>query len=145
MKMRLVLVVIALLVAGVVVAGCGGDDNNDSSTAAQTQSTDTGGSGGGDASTTTEDSGGSGGANANNPQVKQAVEACKQQIQAQPGIDASVKADLSKICEKAASGDEQAVRDATKQVCTKLVEANVPEGPARDQALTACDQAGQTP
>src|SRR3954447_23745809 len=143
MKLRLVLVVIGLLVAGVVVAGCGGDDNNDNgggTPAAQT--TDTGGSSGGD--TSTSDSGG-GGANANNPQVKQAVEACKQQIQAQPGIDDSVKADLSDICEKAATGDEQAVRDATKQVCTKLVEANVPDGPARDQALSACDQAGQTP
>jgi hypothetical protein len=144
MKLRLVLVVIGLLVAGVVVAGCGGDDNDDNgggTTAAQT--TDTGGSSGGDKSTT-EDSGG-GGADPNNPQVKQAVEACKQQIQAQPGIDDSVKADLSDICEKAATGDEQAVRDATKQVCTKLVEANVPDGPARDQALSACDQAGQTP
>jgi hypothetical protein len=143
MKLRLVLVVIGLLVAGVVVAGCGGDDNDDNgggSTAAQT--TDSGGGSGGD--TSTSDSGG-GGANANNPQVKQAVEACKQQIQAQPGIDDSVKSDLSDICEKAASGDEQAVRDATKQVCTKLVEANVPSGAARDQALTACDQAGQTP
>jgi hypothetical protein len=142
MKLRLVLVVIGLLVAGVVVAGCGGDDNDDNgggTTAAQT--TDTGGGSGGD--TSTEDSGGGG--NANNPQVKQAVEACKQQIEAQPGISDSVKSDLSDICEKAASGDEQAVRDATKEVCTKLVEENVPSGPARDQALTACDQAGQTP
>jgi hypothetical protein len=145
MKLRLVLVVIALLVAGAVVMGCGDDDNGGGdSTAAQTQSTDTGGSSGGDESTTTEDSGG-GGSNANNPQVKQAVEACKQQIEAQPGISDSVKSDLSDICEKAASGDEQAVREATKEVCTKLVEENVPEGPARDQALTACDQAGQTP
>ena len=147
MKLRLVLVVIALLVAGVVVAGCGGDDDDGGgdSTAAQTQSTDTGGgSGGGDESTTTEDSGG-GGANPDDPQVKQAIEACKQQIGAQPGISADVKSDLEEICEKAASGDEQAVRDATKEVCTKLVEENVPEGPARDQALTACDQAGQAP
>jgi hypothetical protein len=144
MKLRLVLVVIALLVAGAVVMGCGDDDNGGGdSTAAQTQPTDTGGSGG-DESTTTEDTGGGGG-NANNPQVKQAVEACKQQIAAQPGISDSVKSDLSDICEKAASGDEQAVRDATKEVCTKLVEENVPDGPAREQALTACDQAGQTP
>jgi hypothetical protein len=144
MKLRLVLVVIALLVAGAVVMGCGDDDNGGGdSTAAQTQPTDTGGSGG-DESTTTEDTGGGGG-NANNPQVKQAVESCKQQIAAQPGISDSVKSDLSDICEKAASGDEQAVRDATKEVCTKLVEENVPDGPAREQALTACDQAGQTP
>jgi Spy/CpxP family protein refolding chaperone len=138
MRIRLVLVVIALLVAGVVVVGCGSDDNNDSSTAAQTQSTDTGGGSGGGTSA-------GGGGNASNPQVQQAVDACKQQIATQPGISDSVKKDLTTICEKAASGDEQAVRDATKQVCTKLVEANVPSGPARDQALTACDQAGATP
>jgi len=147
MKLRLVLVVIALLVAGAVVVGCGDDDDDGGgdSTAAQTQPTDTGGGSGGGDETTTEDSGGSGGANPSDPQVQQAVEACKQQIEAQPGISDSVKSDLSDICEKAASGDEQAVRDATKEVCTKLVEENVPEGPARDQALTACDQAGQTP
>jgi hypothetical protein len=145
MKLRLVLVAIALLVAGAVVVGCGDDDDGGGdNTAAQTQSTDTGGGSGGD-ETTTEDSGGSGGGNPSDPQVQQAVEACKQQIEAQPGISDSVKSDLSDICEKAASGDEQAVRDATKEVCTKLVEENVPEGPARDQALTACDQAGQTP
>ena len=141
MRMRLLLVVVGLLVAGTLVAGCGSDDNKSSSTSASTPTTDTGGGGsGGD--TSTSDTGGGGSAN---PQIKQAVEACKQQIAAQPGIDASVKADLTKICEKAASGDEQAVRDATKQVCTKLVEANVPAGSARDQALAACDQAGQTP
>jgi len=147
MKLRLVLVVIALLVAGAVVVGCGDDDNDSGGgdTAAQTESTDTGGggSGGGDESTS-EDSGKDSG-NASDPQVQQAVEACKQQIEAQPGISDDVKSDLSEVCEKAASGDEQAVRDATKEVCTKLVEENVPEGPARDQALTACDQAGQTP
>ena len=141
MKLRLMLVVIGLLVAGVVVAGCGGDDNDDNgggTTAAQT--TDTGGGSGGD--TSTSDSGGS---KPSDPQVQQAVDACKQQINAQPGISDSVKKDLTGICEKAASGDEQAVREATKEVCTKLVEENVPEGPARDQALTACNQAGQTP
>jgi hypothetical protein len=144
MKLRLVLVVIALLVAGAVVVGCGDDDDSGGGdTAAQTDTG--GGSGGGEESTATEESGGGGGADPSNPQVQQAVEACKQQIEAQPGISDSVKSDLSDICEKAASGDEQAVRDATKEVCTKLVEENVPEGPARDQALTACDQAGQTP
>ncbi len=142
MKLRLVIVAIALLVAGALVAGCGDDDDSGGSdTAAQTTTEESGGGSGGE---TTEESGGSG-ADPSNPQVQQAVDACKQQIEAQPGISDDVKADLSDICEKAASGDEQAVRDATKEVCTKLVEENVPEGPAREQALTACDQAGQTP
>ena len=145
MKLRLVLVVIALLVAGAVVVGCGDDDEGGSgggTTAAETQTDTGGGSGGGE--TATEESGG-GSADPSDPQVQQAVEACKQQIEAQPGISEDVKSDLTEICEKAASGDEQAVRDATKEVCTKLVEENVPDGPAREQALAACDQAGQTP
>jgi hypothetical protein len=137
--MRLVLVVIALFVAGAVVVGCGSDNKSSDNTSASTPTTDTGGD------TSTDTSGGSGGGNADNPQVKQAIEACKQQIDAQPGLDASLKGDLKKICEKAATGDQQAVRDASKQVCTKIVEANVPSGPARDQALQACDQAGATP
>ena len=143
MRIRLVLVVIALLVAGAVVVGCGDDDDDSGGGNTAAETTDTGGGSGGGETSTEESAGG--GANPSNPQVKQAVEACKQQIEAQPGISADVKADLSDICEKAASGDEQAVRDATKEVCTKLVEENVPEGPAREQALTACDQAGQTP
>jgi hypothetical protein len=143
MRLRLVLVVIALFVAGAVVVGCGDDDEGSGggTTAAETQ-TDTGGGSGGEA--TTEESGG-GGADPSNPQVQQAVEACKQQIEAQPGISADVKSDLVEVCEKAASGDEQAVREATKEVCTKLIEENVPEGPAREQALASCDQAGATP
>jgi hypothetical protein len=144
MKLRLVLVVIALLVAGAVVVGCGDDDNDSGGGNTAAETTDTGGGSGGGEETATEESGG-GGADPSNPQVQQAVESCKQQIEAQPGISADVKSDLSEICEKAASGDEQAVRDATKEVCTKLVEENVPEGPAREQALAACDQAGQTP
>jgi hypothetical protein len=140
--MRLVLVVIALFVAGAVVVGCGDDDKSSDNTSASTPTTDTGGSGG---DTSTEETGGSGGGNADNPQVQQAIEACKQQIDAQPGLDAPLKEDLKQICEKAATGDEQAVRDASKEVCTKIVEANVPDGPAREQALAACDQAGATP
>jgi len=138
--MRLLLVVIGLLVAGAVVVGCGDDDNSSDNTGASAPTTESSGGG-----ATEESGGGSGGADPSNPQVQQAVEACKQQIGAQPGISADVKADLEEICEKAASGDEQAVQDATKQVCVKLIEENVPEGPAREQALAACDQAGQTP
>lgn len=144
MRMRLLLVVIGLLVAGAVVVGCGDDDNSSDNTGASTPAETSGGSG--DETATEESGGGSGGgANPSNPQVEQAVEACKQQIGAQPGISADVKADLEEICEKAASGDEQAVQDATKEVCVKLIEENVPEGPAREQALAACDQATTTP
>ena len=128
MKARLVLVVLGLLVAGALVAGCGGDDNK---------------SGDGDAkpaAATTESAGGAT-VDPDNPQVKAAVDACKQQVQANAQLSDSVKSDLDKICEKAASGDEKAVREASRDVCRKVVEETAPEGPARDQALSACDQA----
>ena len=140
MRLRLLVVVVGLLVAGAVVVGCGDDNGSgggDTGASAPAETTEA----------TTEESGGGsgGGANPSDPQIQQAVEACKQQIGAQPGISEDVKTDLEEICEKAASGDEQAVQDATKEVCVKLIEENVPEGPAREQALAACDQAGQTP
>jgi hypothetical protein len=127
MKARLVLVVLGLLVAGVLVAGCG-DDKKSSS--ADTKP----------AAAAATDSGGGATADAANPQVQAAVDACKQQVQANPSISDGVKADLDKICEKAASGDEKAVREASRDVCRKIVEDTAPAGPARDQALTACDQ-----
>ena len=144
MRMRLVLLVVSMLMAGVLVAGCGGDDESGGDTAAQTE---TGGSAGGGETTTettTEEAGG-GGADPANPQAQQAVESCKQQISAQPGISKELEADLEEICQKAASGDEQEAREATKEVCTRIIEENVPDGPAREQALASCDQATATP
>jgi hypothetical protein len=129
MKTRTVLVVVCLLFAGALVAGCG--DDNKSSGDAKPAATAI------DAATT--ESGGT--VDPSNPQVQQAVDACKQHVAANPSVSDSVKADLDKICEKAASGDEKAVREATRDVCRKVVEETAPEGPARDQALTACDQA----
>jgi hypothetical protein len=55
-----------------------------------------------------------------------------------------VKSELKKSCEAAAKGDEDAVRKATRDVCVKIVEQNVPAGPARDQAVDACKQSGQS-
>ena len=140
MKMRLVLLVVGLLMAGVLVAGCG--DDEDSGGGDTTAQTETGGQAGG-GETTTEEGGGS--ADPSNPNVQQAIESCKQQINTQPGISDEVKKDLEEICQKAASGDEQEVREATKEVCVKLIEENVPDGPAREQALASCDQATQAP
>ena len=48
-----------------------------------------------------------------------------------------------KICEKAASGDAQAAKDAAKEVCLKIVESSGLPDSALDTAKSACDKAGQ--
>jgi hypothetical protein len=148
---RLHLLLVALLACGLFAAGCGDDDdNNDSSDEpATTESApaDT------TAETTEEEA----------PPVEtteeetdapedipeldgelrdQAVESCKESVASAPQLSDDVKGDLEEICEQAAEGDEDAVRDASVEVCKKIVEDSVPAGPAREQALASCDQAG---
>jgi hypothetical protein len=131
MKPRLLLVVLSLMLAGALLAACGGDDKKDSSAKATTAAAETG------SGDTSGDSGGT----AADPQIQQAIDACKQQVDANPSLSDAVKADLTKICEKAASGDAAAVQEATRDVCIKLVEESVPSGPTQDQAKAACEQA----
>jgi hypothetical protein len=67
---------------------------------------------------------------------------CKSSVE-QAQVDAASKADLEALCDKAASGDLEAVRKAAREICHKIVKRNVPAGSSRDQALQACDQAVQ--
>ncbi len=113
--LRKMLVVLALGPAA--LAGCGGDDGG-------------GGSGGG-----------GGGGSSDNPNIEAAVASCKQAVQSAPQLKKDTVADLEKICEKAGSGDIEDAQKAAKEVCVKIVEDSVPEGQARDQAKTACEQA----
>jgi hypothetical protein len=117
MTRRLNLLVVALLASGMLAAGCGGGDDN-----------------------------GDGGSNSGVPagDVKQAEANCKRQVDQAQGLSGDVKSDLKTSCEAAAKGDEDAVRKATRDVCVKIVEQNVPAGPARDQAVDACKQSGQS-
>ena len=96
-------------------------------------------SGGTPASSTTSSS--SSGSTSSNPQVQAAVAACKSSIDNNPAVKANIKSDLEGICDKAASGDADAVKKATKEVCTKIVESSVPAGSAQDQAKAACNTA----
>lgn len=144
MKMRLVLLVVGLLMAGVLVAACGDDEDSGggSETSAQTQ-TET------QTETTTPEGGGTteggGGGNASDPQVQQAIDSCKQSVDANPSVSEDVKKDLVEICEKAASGDAKAAQEATKEVCLKLIEeGNLPDA-AQEQAKAACEQAAPAP
>ncbi len=149
---RLWLLVIALLATAMIAVGCGDDDDGGDSgggtTAAQTESgggastEEAADSGGGEA---TEDSGGDAGGGAADPQIQQAIDACKQQVAANPTVSDDLKTEINKICDEIATGDADAIREKTKEVCRKVVEETAPEGPARDQALQACDAATATP
>ena len=139
MARRFALLLVSLLVLGFAVAGCGDDDDDsDSSNGGDTPAQES----------TKEDSGGGGGdagAGVSSEARKRAAEQCKTSIDAQSQLSSDVKKDLEEICEEAASGDEDAVRKATKEVCVKIVEETAPAGPARDQAVKACNQATAAP
>lgn len=125
---------IAVALASVAV-GCGGNDNNKSSTSTPAPASTSSSSGSGSSSSSGSSSA------AADPQVQAAVDACKQSIDSNPQVKANIKSDLEGICEKAASGDADAVKKATKEVCLKIVDSTVPSS-AKDQAEAACNSAG---
>ena len=131
MRTRLLPVVAGLLAAGALAAGCGGGDDDGSGKSSGKPAPQAGAG-----QTTGPASAGP------SPAQRKAVEDCKKQIAGQPGIDGGLKDDLNRICDQAARGNEQEARQAAKDVCTKIVESNVPAGVVRDQAAKACDSAG---
>jgi len=75
--------------------------------------------------------------------LKQAIQQCKDNIDKASQLSADTKDSLQEICDKAGSGNEEDIREASVEVCKKVVGDSVPEGtPGRDQALAACDKAG---
>lgn len=132
MTKRLAILVVALLPLGLAVTACGGDDDDDNATTVT-------------APAPTPGTEGDTGATAPEESVKQAVDRCRQSIEAQPRLSSQLKQDLNEICEEAGSGDEEGVRDASRQVCRRIVEETAPAGAAREQALAACDQSTATP
>ena len=83
--------------------------------------------------------GGAGGADV--PQGGEAAIArCEQSISTAPQLSPKVKSELEDVCRDAARGDQKGVRDATRQVCERIVEESVPAGAARRQALSSCRQ-----
>jgi len=125
---RLLLGLAALLACGVIAAGCGDDDDDngdDSPAATESAPADTTGD---------VDS------------VEEAVESCKEGVQATAGqLSEDVRSDLEELCDKAASGDEEEIRDASIDVCRKVVEETVPEEAGREEALDACESAVPSP
>lgn len=155
MTRQLHLLLVALLAGGVIAAGCGGDDDggdgDGSPAATQTD-------GDGDAGAAGETGTGPNGETGPGPDedagrppripraaVKQAVAACKQGVRQNPQLSAGLKSDLEDVCEKAAKGDQESLREASAEVCVKIARETIPAGPARDQTLAACRQAGVGP
>jgi hypothetical protein len=153
MAKRMITLMAALLVLGFVVAGCGDDDSSGDSgdTAAQTVTdtdvvtddevvTDTETETVTDETDTDADNGGA----AVPENLQQAVQQCRDNIDKASQLSADTKDSLQKICDKAGSGDAEDIKDAAAEVCKKVAGDSIPEGtPGRDQALAACDQAGQ--
>src|SRR6478752_7046276 len=76
--------------------------------------------------------------------LEQAVEQCKDNIEKAPQLSADTKDSLQEICDKAGSGNAEDIKDAAAEVCKKVAGDSIPEGtPGREQALAACDKAGQ--
>jgi hypothetical protein len=151
MTKRLITLMAALLVLGFVVAGCGDDDSSGDSgdTAAQTVTdtvtddevvTDTDTETVTDETDTDADNGGA----AVPENLEQAVQQCKDNIDKSPQLSADTKESLQEICEKAGSGNAEDIQEAAVEVCKKIAGDSIPEGtPGREQALAACDKAGQ--
>jgi len=72
--------------------------------------------------------------------VAEAVAICKSVIQREPTLSASVKAKVEGICDKAAHGDLAAARAAGKEVCKEVLKAAPIPGPAKAQAIAACER-----
>ena len=122
---RLLMGLAALLACGVIAAGCGDDDDDngdDSPAATESAPADTTGD---------VDS------------VEEAVASCKENVQSTAQqLSEELRGELEDLCDKAASGDEEDVREAALEACKKVIEETVPEGAGRDQALAACENAG---
>ncbi len=127
---RLALLFVVAVVGGAAVAGCGSSSSSSSSSASSAASTAS--------APAAATSGSAGAAASSNPEIAQAVAACKTEVQAAPTLSADIKSKLVTICDKAASGDAAGVKQAASQVCQEIVKSTVPSGSLQTTALAAC-------
>ena len=132
---RLQLLLSVLLACGLLATGCGGDDDDQADAPAVTETAP--------AETTPADTIDQ----AEEPEAEDApqasedaIEACKESLGATSGISEDQAEDL---CEAGGSGNEEAVRETSVEICREFAENNIPEGTAREQALEQCDRAGE--
>jgi hypothetical protein len=72
--------------------------------------------------------------------VAEAVAVCRSVVRREPTLSAGLKAKVEGICDKAAHGNLAAARAAGKEVCREVIEASPIPGPAKAQALAACER-----
>jgi hypothetical protein len=122
---RTPLLVSALVVAA-ILGGCGSSSTTTSTASTATAPASTGAG----TSSTPALTGAS---------AAQAIELCKKEIQAQSTLPATAKAKLEGVCDKAAKGDQAAVKKAAQEVCEEVINSSqLPAGSAKEQALAAC-------
>ncbi len=133
---RLALLFVVAAVSGAAIAGCGSSSSSSSSSTPASSSSSSAAAPA--AAATSSAAAGGGSSVPSNPEIAQAVAACKTEVEAAPTLSASVKSQLVSICEKAASGNETGVKQAAYQVCQEIVKATVPGGSVQSTALAAC-------
>jgi hypothetical protein len=75
----------------------------------------------------------------NNPQVKAAIKQCKQSVASAPQLKPDTKKKLASICEKAATGDQSGIKQASKEVCLSIIRDTGITGAAADTAKKQCE------
>ena len=68
---------------------------------------------------------------------------CKRTVQAAPQLPEGVRDELNRRCDEGAKGGAEASRQATREVCLRVIEESLPAGPALDQAKRTCSQPAQ--
>jgi hypothetical protein len=138
MNLKLSTWLLVALAGGAFATGCGSSSNSTSSSqstpgAAATSSAPAGSATPGAAGSTAP-------ATPLTPaQAKQAVSTCKHGVQSQSAIPSGAKSKLEKTCEKAASGNPNALRKVAEEACIELINAShLPSGAVKQRALALC-------
>jgi hypothetical protein len=140
MSQKLCALPTVVLAGAALLAGCGGSSKTSSTASSSSTTVPASTSSPAPSSTqaagATSTSGSSGAAGLAGAQEAAAL--CKSVLERATTLPANVKAKVEGICKQAESGNLAAAQAAAKGVCTEVIDATVPSGPAREQALAAC-------